>query len=261
MQEAVQSVLKQTYQPVECILVDDGSTDDSKEVLSHLSSKYQLPFVSLEAIHGNCVAFNRGWMQSKGEFIIDLAADDVLMPQRVALGVSRMQSTGAGIHYSDVALIDPQGVLVGKHETRSWLNTMDQLEGDLYAQLVAKYFINAASMMFRRGVLESLGGYDEQLAYEDFDFWVRSARQFEYCFTEEFLVKKRIVEGSLSTQQTKWKSVHLTTNYLVCQKIQQLNQTAADRKAFRTRVWTEMKQALKWGRYDLAVRYLLFMFH
>ncbi len=81
-------------------------------------------------------------------------------------------------------------------------------------------------MMSRRAVYEALGGYDESLSYEDFDFWVRSARAYRYFFLDEVLTLKRRVAGSHSTQfYNRRHNPHLASTLEVCRKAYQLNRT------------------------------------
>ncbi|MEQ8423656.1 MAG: glycosyltransferase, partial [Cyclobacteriaceae bacterium] len=186
VEEAILSVLNQTYQPIELIVVDDASSDDSVAVIESLLIKYsQASFIGLKENIGNCAAFNLGFAQSKGQFIIDFAADDVLMPDRIEKGVRALESAGSdfGVQFSDALLIDRYGVTMGLQSDKFSHDSIPQ--GDIYREIIDRYFISAPTMLIRREVLEKLQGYDESLAYEDFDFWVRSSRDFEYLYIPE----------------------------------------------------------------------------
>ena len=86
-------------------------------------------------------------------------------------------------------------------------------------------------MMVKRKVLDDLQGYDESLAYEDFDFWIRSGKITKYCYTDKALVKKRVLKNSLSSGQYKWNSVMLASTYRVCLKAEKLNESEAETRA------------------------------
>jgi len=252
--EALQSVLNQVYPAVELIIVDDGSTDGGKDrITDFLKDHPTITFINHPTPLGNCAAFNSGWRMSKGEFIIDLAADDVLMPERIQIGVDRLSETGAGVHFSDALLINSYGQLLGQHNERFKESIP---EGDLYVELVRRYLICPPTMMIRRDVLEALGGYDESLAYEDFDFWVRSARDFRYAFTDRPLVKKRLLPHSHAATQTKFRNSHQRSTLLVCKKIAALNRTNEERKALKQRIWHEIRQSIKKGNLGLIPDYL-----
>src|SRR6187455_35784 len=87
VREAVLSVIHQTYRDIELIIIDDASTDNSVEVISDvLKSHPSIKFIPLKKNVGNCKAFNMGYRLSRGQYLIDLAADDVLLPARIERG-------------------------------------------------------------------------------------------------------------------------------------------------------------------------------
>ncbi len=187
VKEALDSVLSQTYAPVELIVVDDHSTDGSPAVIRQFLADRNLsvPFVELPENLGNCRAFNRGLALAKGAFVIDLSGDDVLLPHRIQRGIAVFQSMGPemGVHFSDAVLIDREGHEIGKHSDRFPHATIPQ--GNIYKEILERYFICSPTMMIRTAVLKELGGYDEALAYEDFDFWLRAGRKFAFYYTSE----------------------------------------------------------------------------
>ncbi|HHL52370.1 MAG TPA: hypothetical protein ENJ39_03260 [Flammeovirgaceae bacterium] len=105
-------------------------------------------------------------------------------------------------------------------------------------------------MMYSRAMLDSLGGYDENLAYEDFDLLVRASRNFKFCYTAEVLAEKRIVKGSLGSTQYRPRSAMLRSTLQVCRKAYGLCRTPTEYAALRVRLRYEMKMALasfNWG--------------
>src|SRR5690554_6116465 len=83
LEEAIDSVLDQTYPNIEIIVVDDASTDGSKALLKDICVKNNLPFIDIAENIGNCAAFNKGFSVAKGKYVIDFAMDDVMMPERI----------------------------------------------------------------------------------------------------------------------------------------------------------------------------------
>jgi glycosyltransferase involved in cell wall biosynthesis len=257
VKEAIESVLNQTYSNVELIVVDDASTDNSREVITKtIEGHPRVAFIPLDKNQGNCRAFNKGWRMAKGEFVIDLAADDVLLPVRIERGVREFLSNDnrVGVQFSDAEIIDETGGHLGFHSDRFPHNNIPK--GDIYKELIKKYFICSPTMMFKKSVLDQLGGYDEQLAYEDFDFWIRSARSFHYVYIPEVLVKRRIVKNSLSQRQFRRSSIQQASTFTVCQKILELNQNESERKALNARIFYEFQHALRKADFYLAVRYI-----
>ena len=256
VKEAIASVRQQTYPHVQLVVVDDSSPDNSVQVIREsIRDHPEITFLSLPQNLGNCRAFNKGFAMTTGSFIIDLAADDVLMPGRIEAGVDAFASLGPdyGVHFSDAELIDDAGNRTGYHSDRFPHASVPQ--GEIYKDLISRYFINSPTMMMRRSVLEKLGGYDESLAYEDFDFWIRSSREWKFAYTAEPLVKKRILKNSMSIDQFRRKSIQLISTFRVCEKILQLNRTTDETKALSKRIRYEMKRAAVLREWGLALDY------
>jgi glycosyltransferase involved in cell wall biosynthesis len=257
VEEAIDSVLQQTYDNIELIVVDDASRDNSVAIIREkLRSMPEAVFISLPENTGNCRAFNRGLACATGDYIIDLAADDVLLPGRVAEGVKALQAQGVtyGLNFTDAEWIDDAGKLLHLHSQRFPHAKVPQ--GDVYLPLITRYFICSPSMMFTRLLIDSLGGYDESLSYEDFDLWMRGARAFRFCYIPQALVRKRVVMGSLAKKQFTRDDRQRYTTYRVCEKILEMNRTRAEQRALHQRIGYEMKQCLKVLDVGLVFRYM-----
>ena len=112
IEEAVNSVWQQTHKNIQLILVDDASTDSSVERIKALKDQYPaMEIILLPKNVGNCRAFNQGYARVKGDYIIDLAADDILLPARVEKGVKAFQAASPryGVHFSDAEWIHEYG--------------------------------------------------------------------------------------------------------------------------------------------------------
>lgn len=254
LKEALNSVFDQTYGKVEIIVVDDASTDGSPELLkSFLSQRDDVKLILNSTNLGNCKAFNLGLKEANGKYIIDFATDDVMMPERIAKQVVQFSSLGQeyGVVYSDWISIDSRGQLLTGCQAEK-----DKLSGDLYDQLVERYFIAPPTMMMKKEVFDYLGGYDEELAYEDFDFWVRSSHRYKYAYLDEKLTKIRRSSGSLSTKFYSERSGDmLLSTYKVCEKASVLNRTQRDRVALSNRISYEMRQCLFTSNFDLVKQF------
>ncbi len=259
LEVSIRSALRQEYDNVEVIVADDGSTDGSQELLRKLSESLGFRLIINGKNLGNCATFNRAFALSSGEYIIDLSTDDILLPQRVSCGVKEFQPAGQayGVHFTDHEWIDKSGKSLGYHYKRNDLGDIkeDVPSGDIYADVLEQYFISAPTMMIRKEVLVELGGYDESLSYEDFDFWVRSSRKWKYLFSDEVLVQKRRLEKSLSNQQFRFASQHDRSTYRVCKKAFDLNVSLDEHNALVRRLKYERKHAVINGNLQLARDY------
>jgi glycosyltransferase involved in cell wall biosynthesis len=248
VREAIESVVRQTYKPVELIVVDDHSSDNSTSVI--LEAKSENPDIRFIANYRNigiCRSFNRAFELSVGEYVIDLAADDMLEPERIEKSIEAFKKNPrAGVNFCDAWYIDEKSRVIRPHYKRKKDGKIIQKipQGMVYKEILERYFICPPTMVYSRKAVEALSGYDEDLAYEDFDFQVRSSRLFEYVFTDALLVKKRVLNNSLSTQQYKPDSDILISTWKICEKAYLLNRTAEEHAALKKRVSYELRQAL-----------------
>ena len=257
--ESIESVLSQSYANIELIVVDDASTDDSQSVIRNFIELLpQVNFIPLTNNIGNCSAFNIGWRASSGDYVIDLAADDLLLPERISLGIECFLNRGSeyGVHFGDASIIDVNGNLLREHLTRSYFQD-NVPEGILFSTLLSKYFINPTTMMFSKSLLDYLGGYDESLAYEDFDLWVRSSKNFKYCYSNRLLIAKRSLKGAHSSTQYKPGSKILKSTLRVCEKAYAMCENEQEYQALLRRIKYEMKMAIVSLNWWVAWRLIL----
>jgi glycosyltransferase involved in cell wall biosynthesis len=255
--EALDSVVAQAYKPIELIVIDDGSTDGSPKVIKQWIAAHPETVMLLNGANiGYCKTFNKAAALARGKYLIDLAADDILLPNRVEIGVKALESTPqAGVTYSDAEHVDQAGIKINLHSDRFPHHTIPS--GNIYEELIARFFICSPAMMFSRVMFNELGGYDETLVYEDFDFWIRSSRKYHYIYTPEVLIRKRKVAGSLSDRQFKIHSEQSLTTLYVCKKILQLNETESERKALNSRLWYEMRVNLRLLNFKIAADFFI----
>lgn len=253
LEEAIGSVLSQTYPNIEIIVVDDASTDGSKQVLRGICKENNLRFLDLQVNIGNCAAFNKGFFQSKGKYIIDFATDDVMTPTRIERQIKRFEELedGYGVIFSNAKIVDDSGNYLRDHFQLDKNGDLVKSvpEGDIYAHLLSTYFISPPTMMIRREVLEDLGGYDESLAYEDFDFWVRSSRDYKYAFQNECLMNVRKARGSKSSLLYGTGDKQLLSTYKVCLKAAALNRNKVENQALINRIRYEARHAVLTGNF------------
>lgn len=257
LREALDSVLAQTYPRLEVIVVDDASTDHSVAIIQEYCARYAgITFVANAQNQGNCRAFNQGWRLAQGEYIIDFATDDVLLPHRVAEQVHQFQQLDGsyGVVYSDAELIDENSTKIGRFYRRLPHGELRPapVSGYIYEQILRRYFISAPTMMIKRTVLEALQGYDETLAYEDFDFWVRSAKEYQYFFQNKVLTQRRLHARQLSRQLYLPHDQQLFSTVKVCQKAYALNESPAEHRALAIRIKYELKHAFLTGHFKEA---------
>jgi glycosyltransferase involved in cell wall biosynthesis len=257
VEEAMESVLNQTY-AAELIVVDDASTDNSVKIIRKfikLHPNANIRSIFFEENVGNCKAFNSALKTTDADYVIDLAADDLLLPSRVREGMKNLElNNAAAVNFSNADYIDEFRHFIKSHyETnQKGRSTEIVLEGDVFQQLLQRYFICSPTMMFRSSLLKKIGGYDEHLAYEDFDIMLRLSRSSPFSYTDKILVQKRVLSTSMSAKQYKKGNRQLESTLKICKKAFLMIQNQGEKKAFLYRIAFEAKQAF------IHKRFLLF---
>jgi tetratricopeptide (TPR) repeat protein len=166
LEECIDSVIAQTYLNLEIIIVDDGSTDESKVVARDLIKKYPKIIKHYPNEHRGHPAFPRnfGISKSNGEFIICLDADDKLHPEYIEMCVQALQQNrAASIAYTEAQSFGSvNGIL---HMLQEY-NFQHLLLGD---------YIHCASM-YKKVLWQQVGGYKTNLRVEDWNFWIEAGK-------------------------------------------------------------------------------------
>ncbi|MBO0933216.1 glycosyltransferase [Fibrella sp. HMF5036] len=258
--DSLQSVVDQRYANIELVVIDNASTDDSAGQIRQFCQQHPaVQFVQNTTNVGLCRAFNQGLALTTGDFVIDLAADDLLMPNRVARQVARFLSLPPfyGVVFTNAALISSQGNVMGHHFPLNAAGhaSVPVPSGDVFKAVLERYFICTPTMMMRRSMLDELGGYDEDLAFEDFDFWVRSSREYRYAYIDEVLTQKRRLPHSLGQQITLPENALLESTLRVCFKANTLCQTPDERHALAMRVRQFIRKCFYAEQHELADKF------
>lgn len=175
LKEAVSSVLNQTYQNIEVILVNDGSVDKTEEIAQTFKKlDDRVRYISVKN-GGVAAARNLGINQSKGEYVAFLDADDALMPENIAEKINLyLQKPEVGLVHTDMAIIDEMGKCTGQ--------VLKGKEGFILNELLLweETCIPApSSILVPRCVLEEIGGFDIELSTAaDQEFFFRLANKY-----------------------------------------------------------------------------------
>ena len=238
--ESLQSVVNQTYINIELIIVDDFSKDDSlKNILNFIKNKPSVITIFNKNNFGNCRSFNNAFKIAKGKYIIDLSTDDVMLPERVAEQLEKFEqsSDNIGVVYSNGIYIDKNSEPLKGGQ----INGDSKMpEGDVYEHFLRGSFLMPCTMMIRKSVLDQMRGYDETLAYEDLDFWIRSSRTWEYAYVPKILSYQRIVRGSYSSNFYEKNNLLIPSVIEVCKKALALNNTEEENHALLIRMRATM---------------------
>jgi glycosyltransferase involved in cell wall biosynthesis len=196
---ALGSVLSQTYQDFEIVVVDDGSTDDSVERIRALGDK-RITLTALSPNTGACIALNRAIRASRGEFIAVLNSDDEFLPEKLERQVGFLDANAnvaavfgwpelideGGAPFGDSTHKDYSVFRVANRARTAWLRHFFD-EGNCLCH---------PTLMIRRGCYADIGLYDARLAQlPDLDFWVRLTKRHPIHVLSEAVTRFRIRAG------------------------------------------------------------------
>lgn len=189
---AIESILAQTYKNYEIIVVDDGSSDNSLEILNSYAQKFservQVFTHENRENRGISITTNLAIEKSKGKYIALIGSDDIWEKNKLSLQIEVLeQNPRVGVVYSKAKTIDSRGKVIGAIVGENFKKNRDQL-----AQIMAKDFIPAPTAVFRRECFDRLGGFDENLVCSDWEMWLRILAHWEMAFVDEPLVLYRV---------------------------------------------------------------------
>ncbi|MCK8494018.1 glycosyltransferase [Spirosoma sp. RP8] len=260
VEQGLQSVVDQHYPNVELIVIDNGSSDQSAKRIERFVQKHPaVRFIKNPTNRGLNQAFNQGLALASGRYVIDLAADDVLLPNRIARQADLFEQLAGpyAVVFSNAAYVDELGNQTALHyavdaEGRARFKVPS---GDVFKNVLESHFICTPTMMMRRDVLNELGGYDETLSFEDFDFWVRSSRLYHYAYLDEVLTQKRRLPNSMQAQVIMPGNQLLSSSLTVCYKAFDRCNHPAEYKALAGRVRQFIRKAFYAEQFDLALEF------
>ena len=197
LERAIRSVLAQSYENLELIVADDGSTDGTSSLVAAVKDE-RVRYVRTEKNRGAAGARNYGLQCATGVFVAFQDSDDYWRPEKLRLQVEELEKEQAGFCYHKVQYDFGEGQIAVLPQEHS---PLEQKCGDIYAQLLHENMVDCPALLVRRECLEEVGAFDEGLrALEDYDLALRLGNAFYAAFVNQVLVDKSYTEGSVSLQ-------------------------------------------------------------
>lgn len=210
---AVESIRAQTYLDYEIIALDDGSTDGSRE---WLSAQTDLQIVFNEKNLGTYGTLNKGLELATGEFVAVLNDDDVWMPEKLERQVALLDShPEVGLVHTEGEFIDGEGVVF---EGKPLGFSFPRFEtGDILLDLVYENKIIASAAVFRKGLIEKIGPYNENyFGSGDWELWFRIAEQAKVGCVNQNLTQYRVHGANASHKLEKiWKDDQMLREWML----------------------------------------------
>lgn len=191
---AIHSALNQTYQEFEIIVVDDGSTDNTEQVVKKFSDK-RIVYIRHEVNKGVSAARNTGIKISRGEFIAYLDNDDEWLPDKLEKQITKFNAL------SDNFAIVYSGAYNVLNKTEEIVSEVTPyLRGKIYTIFLKGCIFDPTTAMIRKSCFEKSGLFDESLSScHDWDMWIRIAKHYEIDFVPDILMKHYVHKDQVST--------------------------------------------------------------
>jgi teichuronic acid biosynthesis glycosyltransferase TuaG len=191
--EAIESVLKQDFEDLELIIVDDRSTDSSRQIIKNYEQEdSRVRSILHERNLGIAKVVNDGIDASQGKYIAQIDSDDVWVEDKLQKQLAVLDGNENLIVWSEGELIDHNGKLLGETFSESVRSVMKKKSGNIFQQLLAGNYIFGSTLLYKK---TNLGGlrYDEGLLYNnDYKFLLELARKYSFCYCAKPLAKYRI---------------------------------------------------------------------
>ncbi|MBA2526444.1 MAG: glycosyltransferase [Pyrinomonadaceae bacterium] len=209
IRQSVESAQGQTYRDFEHIVVDDGSSDGTADVLKSFGD--QITYIRQEN-RGAHAAINRGIRRSSGEYIAILDSDDAWLPNKLERQMQAFEEhPEAGLVYAQAYIVDDEGHFINNGEPGGKPFANPQRA---FHELLRENCIPVLTAVFRRACIEQVGFFNEALkATSDWDMWIRIAAKWPIIFVSDALALYRIHENS--TWQALMKTGRVNKEHLL----------------------------------------------
>lgn len=204
IEDCLRSVVEQTYDNLEIIVFNDGSTDSTDLVIKNFInlSVREITYIS-KTNEGLCKTLNRGLKTSKGKYITLIASDDLWLPSKIEEQVRFLEAnSNIGLLFSDAYFLVNEVKTLKKYsdyKTRLKKLFKNSIQNaNIYESLLSDNVILALTVMVRNECFTTVGFFDESLKYEDYDMWLRISKHYPIAYIDQVLAYYRVHDTNVS---------------------------------------------------------------
>jgi glycosyltransferase involved in cell wall biosynthesis len=260
--KCINSVINQTYNNINIIIIDDYSNDQSVLTIQNFIKNYpKITFFKNQSNFGHTKSFNQVLDLCETDYIMDLAGDDFLESnciEKLIETYGKINHSEYFAVYSNCNLVSDNNEFIETYYPKNYSNKIDE---NAYAAILDfRNRMCSVSALLNYKIFKTLGGYDSSLAYEDLDYWIRALRNYKIKYISDILVNKTVLQSSLYRSGFKRSSlarkINLSTLKILT-KAFGLNQCKKEDYLLLSRIKFEMKKNIKIGYFDIFAKLLI----
>lgn len=202
IKETIQSIISQSYECLELIVIDDGSTDRSVEIIESLRNCCEKRFKNFifysRSNKGVCATLNEAMEQCTGKYVSFIASDDVMLPEKTFTQVNYLENNSeiAGV-FGGIFLINNSGDIIGERVSQTTEYTFEDV-------IKSKHDLPTLTQMYSLTALKEIGGFDQNIKIEDWDLILRLLKNNQrLIYIPEKLAKYRLHDENFSKNKLK----------------------------------------------------------
>ena len=247
--EAIESICRQSYGDFELLVIDDGSTDRTRDIVHGFADRVRLKYVHHATNKGIAASVNHGLRLASGAFIAFLDHDDLWLPSFLETQHTYLTAhPDVGMVHSDIRTIDAEGNIL-EHSAAACRNRK-QPSGHVFRELFMQSMICGNSVLIRKECFDKLGLWDETLRWGDYHMLLRISRHYKIDYVPEVLTAYR----QHSSQCTRSSTVQAFDDPPVA--VQSIERIVEDYPEIRKELGERtIRRRIAWFYFDLALNW------
>ena len=199
--ETLESVRNQTYKNLQIVIIDDCSSDNTVEIIQNWIDTNQIDctFIAHKENQGVCKTYNEGVGLCDGKYYSSVSGDDILNKNKTEKQVAffENQDDSVAMIYSDAVMFFEDNLERKENFIEFHRKDNQKPSGKIFEELLHRNFIPGMSSLVRKSVFNELGGFDEDLIFEDYDLYLRIAKKYDINYLDGSFVKYRMHEANM----------------------------------------------------------------
>lgn len=204
IQKCIESVLAQTYRNIEVIVVDDGSSDNTPDLVDLIEDSRVCKCIRLQSNNGACYARNKGAEAAKGAYIAFQDSDDIWKPDKLEKQLSYLKQKHADMVFCGMKRVN-------QFKNKSWyfpIYTIDESK-NMKRQILAENCVSTQCILIRKEAFQKVLFDPTIRKFQDWDFSIRAAEKIKMVYFPEELVLAPVQENSLSRNVSRIESLNV----------------------------------------------------